>query len=50
MLTVSQGEVREKFNFLHEDKHQSFLHVDAIVFLGHSQHAQSTQNHKFAIS
>ena len=39
--------VRDKFDFFHEDKHQSFLQVDTIVCGGLSQASQSTQN-KFA--
>ena len=41
---LGKKEVRDQFIFLHEDKHQSFLEADTIVFGGHSQHAQSTQN------
>ena len=46
-------EIRDKFDYLEEDKHQSFLQVDIIVFGGHSQPYKSTQNNnnpKFAIS
>ena len=30
-------EVRHKFNFLHEDKNQSFVEADTLVFGGHDQ-------------
>ena len=40
-VTKSQNlgtkEVRHKFNFLHEDKNQSFLKADTIVFGCHDQ-------------
>ena len=39
--------MRDKYDFLHEDKHQSFLQSDSIVFNGHSQ---GTQNSKFVLS
>ena len=29
--------VRDKYDFWHEDKHQSFLQAGGIVFTGHSQ-------------
>ena len=35
-------EVRDSFDFLHEDKHQSFPQADAILFGGDSQVCQST--------
>ena len=34
---LGKKEVRHKFNFLHEDKTQSFLEADTIVFGGHNQ-------------
>ena len=34
---LRKEEVRDKFVFLYEDKHQSFLKADTIVFDGHSQ-------------
>ena len=33
----SQNKVRDKYDFLHEDKYQSFLQASSIVFTGHSQ-------------
>ena len=33
--------MRDKYNFLHQDKHQSFLHAGSI---------QSTHNNKFVVS
>ena len=40
-ITISQQylkkEMKDKFDFLHEDKHQSFQQADIIVFGGHSQ-------------
>ena len=37
LQNLGKKEIRDKFNFLHEDKHQSFLETDIIVFGGHSQ-------------
>ena len=34
---LGKKEVRHKFNFLHEDKNQSFFGADIIVFGDHSQ-------------
>ena len=37
LQNLGKKEVRHKFNFLHEDKNQSFLETDAIVFGSHNQ-------------
>ena len=37
LQNLGKKEVRHKFNFLHEDKNQSFLEADTIVFGGHNQ-------------
>ena len=37
LQNLRKKEVRHKFSFLHEDKNQSFLEADAIVFGGHNQ-------------
>ena len=37
LQNLGKKEVRHKSNFLHEDKNQSFLEADTIVFGGHSQ-------------
>ena len=42
--------VRDRFDFLHKDKHQSFLQPDTIVCVVIARHAQNTQNKKFAVS
>ena len=34
LQNLGKKEVRHKFNFLHEDKNQSFLEADTIVFGG----------------
>ena len=34
---LGKKEVRHKFNFLHEDKNQSFLEADTTVFGGHNR-------------
>ena len=38
--------MRDKHDFLHDDKHQSFLQDDGIVFNDHSQAYPKTQNSK----
>ena len=56
-------EVRDEANFLHADKHQSFLQVDfntlgikvsnmmmLSLLMGMVKHSQITQSNKFAIS
>ena len=37
LQNLGKKEVRHKFNFLHEDKNQSFLEADTIVFGGHDK-------------
>ena len=40
----------DEVNFLHSDKHESFLQNDAIILLEFAKHSQSSQNGQFAIS
>ena len=42
--------MRNTYDFLHKDKHQSFLQSDSIVLLVTAKHVQSTQSSKFVIS
>ena len=42
--------VRDKFYFLHDDKHQGFLEADTIVFGGHSQSCPKYPKQVFSIS
>ena len=37
LQNLGKKEVRHKFNFLHEDKNQSFLEAGTIAFGGHKQ-------------
>ena len=37
ILAIFQERGGNKFDFLHEDKHQRYLKADIIVFGGHSQ-------------
>ena len=37
LQNLGKKEVRHKFNFLHEDKNESFLEADTIVYDGHDQ-------------
>ena len=46
-------EVRDKFDILHKEKHQSFLQTDkliSLILVVIDKHAQSTQNKNFAKS
>ena len=62
-LQYHKNEVRKEVDFLHADKHQSFLQVDfntlsikvfykviLSLLMGMIKHSQSTQSNKFAIS
>ena len=62
-LQYLKKEVRDEVDFLHADKHQSFLQLDfntlgikvfykvvLSLLMGMIKHSQSTQNSKFAIS
>ena len=42
----------DEVDFLHADKHGSFLEIDTMIFDGDGQakHSQSSQNSKFATS
>ena len=42
--------MRDKYDFLHEDKHQRFIQAGTIVLLVIARHVQITENKKFAIS
>ena len=42
--------VKDQVDFLHVDKHQSFLQGDFMLLVKVGRHAQNTQNNKFAIS
>ena len=43
-------EVSDEVDFLHADKHESCLQIDAMIFDGMVKHFQSYQNSKFAMS
>ena len=61
-LQYLKKEVRDEVDFLHADKHQSFLQVDFNLgikvsykvilssFMGMIKHSESTQSNMFAIS
>ena len=62
-LQYLKKEVRDEVDFLHADKHQSFLQVDFDTFgikisykvilsflMGMIKHSESTESHKFSIS
>ena len=63
LLQYLKNEVRDEVDFLHADKHQSFLQVDfntlnikvsynvtLSLLMSMIKHSQSTQSSKFAIS
>ena len=35
-------------DFLHMDKHENLLQIDAVILMGMIRHSQSSQNSKFA--
>ena len=43
-------EVNDEVDFLHVDKHESLLQIDAIILVEMVKHFQSSQNSKFAMS
>ena len=50
-LQYVKKEVSDEVNFLHADKHESFLQIDDMIFdEGMVKHYKSIQNKKFAIS
>ena len=63
IIPYLKKEVRDEVDFLHADKHQSFLQVDfntlgikvsykvvLSLLMGMIKHSQSTQSNKFAVS
>ena len=40
----------DEVDFLHADKHESFLQIDTMILIGVVKHSQSSQNCKFAMS
>ena len=49
-LQYLKKEVRGEVDFLHAEKYESLLEIDAMIFVGLIKHSQSSQNSKFAIS
>ena len=43
-------EVSDEVDFLHADKHESFLQIHVMIFMGMVKHSQSSHNSKFAMS
>ena len=43
-------EVSDEVDFLHADKHESFLQIDTLILMGMVKHCQSLKNSKFAMS
>ena len=42
--------MNDEVDFLHVDKHESLLQIDAIILVEMVKHFQSSQNSKFAMS
>ena len=49
-LQYLKREVRDEIDFLHADKHESFLQIDVMIFDGDVQAFPKSQNSKFAKS
>ena len=49
-LQYLKKEASDEVDFLHADKHESFLQTDTMIFEGMVKDSQSSQNCKFAIS
>ena len=49
-LQYFKKDVSDKVDFLHADKHESLLQIDAMILMGVVKHSQSSQNSKFAMS
>ena len=49
-LQYLKKEASDEVDFLHADKHESFLQTDTMIFGGMVKDSQSSQNCKFAIS
>ena len=43
-------ELSDAVDFLHADKHESFLQIDTIILMKMVKYSQSSQNSKFAVS
>ena len=48
-LLYFKNEVRDKYDFLHEVKHQRFLQGECVILLLIARYAQNTQNSKFVM-
>ena len=42
--------MNDKVDFVHVDKHESFLQTDIMILIEIAMHSQSSQNSKFPIS
>ena len=49
-LQYLKKEVSDEVDFLHADKHESFLQINTMIFDGDGRIFQSSQNSKFGIS
>ena len=49
-LQYLKKEVSNEVDFLHVDKHESWLQIDTMILMEMVKHSQSSQNSKFAIS
>ena len=49
-LQYLKKEVSDEVNFLHADKHESLLQIDAMILMGMVKHSYSSQKSKFVMS
>ena len=49
-LQYLKKSVSDEVDFLHADKHESFLQIDSMIFEGIAKHFQISQSCKFAMS
>ena len=42
--------MNDEVDFVHADKHESFLQIDIMILIEIAMHSQSSQNSKFPIS
>ena len=48
-FSISLQYLSDAVDFLHANKHESFLQTNATILMGVVKHSQSSQNSKFAI-
>ena len=49
-MQYPKKEVTDEADFIHADKHEWFLQIDAMILMGMVEHSQSSESNKFASS